>query len=185
MNYWLISDTHFNHTKLDEWGNRKGDWQGKLLEGIAAIPRDDILIHLGDICIGSDESVHQMLFSEAHGFARGLQTVLVLGNHDKKSKQWYHEHGWGFVCDGLEMIYMGDYLHLTHRPARPQGNTTWNIHGHTHGNSHRSEEYNDFYSPKYHLDISPEIRGYSPLRLDTLLKAKRKMYQEDPAHKML
>lgn len=33
MNYWLISDTHFSHTKLEEWGHRSGDWEKQLWEG--------------------------------------------------------------------------------------------------------------------------------------------------------
>lgn len=167
MNYWLISDTHFNHEKLTEWGGRSGDWQAQILKGLVALPAEDVLIHLGDICIGNDAEIHKNVFADLK-----CKKILVLGNHDKKSKQWYTEHGWDFVCDGLEMIYNGHYLHLTHRPARPQGNNTWNIHGHTHGNLHRSEEYTDFYSPKYHIDISPEIVGYKPMRLDTLLKGK-------------
>ncbi len=165
MNYWLISDTHFNHEKLSEWGGRTGDWQEKLWEGIHSIPIGDTIIHLGDVCIGNDDAVNRALT-----MMRNRRHVLVLGNHDKKSKQWYTERGWDFVCDGIEMIYLGHYLHLTHRPTRPQGNNTFNIHGHTHGNLHRSEEYNDFYSKEYHVDISPELVGYKPIRLDTLLK---------------
>lgn len=166
MNYWLISDTHFNHTKLEEWGGRSGDWQKQLWTGLFDIPGGDVLIHLGDICIGNDSLTHGVL----GGISINVKRILVRGNHDKKSLQWYSEHGWDFVCDGLELIYQGHYLHFTHRPARPQGNATWNIHGHTHGNMHRSEEYNDFYSKDYHIDISPELRGFNPIRLDTLLK---------------
>jgi len=165
MNYWLISDTHFSHAKLDEWGGRQEGWQDALWKGIKEIPETDTLIHLGDVCIGNDLEVHHTL-----GMTANCRTVLVRGNHDKKSIEWYTNHDWDFVCDGLEIIFMGHYLHLTHRPARPQGNNTWNIHGHTHGNMHRSEEYNDFYSKEYHIDISPELVGYKPLRLDTLLK---------------
>ncbi len=167
MNYWLISDTHFSHRKLDEWGGRSGDWEEKIWKGIRSIPNEDTLIHLGDICIGDDLAVHEKID------ALPMKKILVRGNHDKKSQSWYSEHGWDFVCDGLEIVFMGHYLHLTHRPARPQGNTTWNIHGHTHGNMHRSEEYNEFYSKQYHIDISPELVGYTPLRLDTLMKNHR------------
>lgn len=169
MNYWLISDTHFNHLKLEEWGGRSGDWQQRMITGIASIPRGDILIHLGDICIGNDEAVHQDLQLAGGGLTR----ILVRGNHDKKGVKWYTEHGWHFVVDGLELIYMGHYLHLTHRPARPQGQTTTNIHGHTHGNLHRSEESSDYYNKEYHLDISPELVGFKPVRLDLLLKNKK------------
>jgi calcineurin-like phosphoesterase family protein len=180
MTYWIISDTHFNHTKLEEWGGRSGDWQEQLYLGIVAIPEGDTLIHLGDICIGNDIEIHDKLFHPDKpgiglyetGAACHLKNILVRGNHDKKSINWYLEHGWDFVCDGLELLYHGHYLHLTHRPARPQGNTTWNIHGHTHGNLHRSEEYCDYYSPQYHIDVSPEVVGYKPIRLNTLLKGK-------------
>lgn len=178
MNYWLISDTHFNHQKIEEWGGRSGDWQYQLHKGIAAIPAGDTLIHLGDVCIGNDIEVHELIVELCKrekdppitNVGKDVQKILVRGNHDKKSVNWYMEHGWDFVCDGLELDYMGRYLHLTHRPARPQGIRTWNIHGHTHGNLHRSEEYCDFYSKDYHIDISPEIVGYAPLRLDSLVK---------------
>ena len=165
MKYWLISDTHFNHEKLTEWGGRSGDWQKKIWEGISKIPVGDTLIHLGDICIGDDEKIHEQLTQNSHCI-----NILIRGNHDKKSAQWYSEHGWDFVCDGLEFVFHGHFLHLTHRPARPQGNNTWNIHGHTHGNLHRSEEYTDFYSKEYHIDISPEIVGYAPITLESIVK---------------
>lgn len=163
-NIYLISDTHFAHLKLEEWGGRSGDWQDRLWKGLENLKPEDTLIHLGDICIGDDKEVHQRIAQLP------CRKILVRGNHDKKSAQWYSENGWYFVCDGLELIFHGHYLHLTHRPARPQGNTTWNIHGHTHGNLHRSEEYCDFYSKDYHIDISPEIVGYQPISLKGLLK---------------
>ena len=171
-NYWLVSDTHFNHLKLEEWGGRSGDWQEQLWAGIKAIPVGDVLIHLGDICIGNDQEVHKTL-EDSHSLNQ-IRKILIRGNHDKKGVAWYEAHGWDFVADGLELIYQGHYLHLTHRPARPQGNTTFNIHGHTHGNMHRSEEYNDFYSDQYYIDISPELVGYKPVRLDLLLKTKKR-----------
>lgn len=169
MNYWLISDTHFNHLKLEEWGGRSGDWQEKLWDGIWAIPPGDTLIHLGDVCIGDDDPVNRKITT-----LKNRKYILIRGNHDNKSLNWYSERGWDFVCDGLELLYMGHYLHLTHRPARPQGNTTWNIHGHTHGNLHRLEEYTDFYSKDYHIDISPEIIGFKPILLKTLVSKLHK-----------
>lgn len=171
MNHWLISDTHFNHEKLTEWGGRSGDWQEQIWKGIKAIPKyqGDVLIHLGDLCIGDDKEVMRR-WDES---TAGLTTILIRGNHDKKSFSWYTAEGFNFVCDGLELLFHGHYLHLTHRPARVNNHSTFNIHGHTHGNMHRSEEYNDFYSKQYHIDISPEIVGYAPLRLDTLMKKMR------------
>lgn len=164
MNYQLISDTHFNHLKLDEWGDRFGRWQEELWATLEMIPAEDILIHLGDICIGEDLEVHERIKNLK------CKKILVRGNHDKKSAQWYMEHGWDFVCDGMELLFHGHYLYLSHRPQRPTSYFTYNIHGHTHGNMHRSEEYLDFYSKEYHIDISPELIGYRTLRLDTFFK---------------
>ncbi len=100
------------------------------------------------------------------------------GNHDHKGVTWYENHGWHLAVDGLELLYQGHYLHFTHRPSRVNGNTSWNIHGHTHGNLHRSEEYIEFYDKSYHIDMSPELMGYKPVRLDTLLKMKNRPYPE-------
>ena len=165
MNYYLISDTHFNHSKLDDWGGRSGDWQERLWEGMDSILSTDTVVHLGDICIGNDQEIHDRL----SGYA--FKKILVRGNHDKKGVKWYEEHGWDFVCDSFELLYQGHYLYFSHRPQPPMSHFTKNIHGHTHGNLHRSEEYTEFYDNSYHIDISPEVRGFSPLRLDTLLKS--------------
>jgi len=167
MNYWLVSDTHFNHSNLEEWGGRSGNWQQELWEGIAAIPNSDILIHMGDICIGNDSEIHKELSERLVG----TKGILVRGNHDKKSMTWYLEHGWDFVCDQIGLQFHGVDLLLSHRPMPPD---TWryryNIHGHTHGNMHRAEEYLAWYDKNFHVDISPELVGYKPIRLDTLMK---------------
>lgn len=162
-NIWLITDTHFNHLKLEEWGDRSGDWQDRLWKSLKSIPAEDTLIHLGDVCIGGDGLIHSELSQLK------CRKVLVRGNHDKKSLTFYQSY-WDFVCDGLDLLYHGHYLHLTHRPQRERGNITHNIHGHTHGNMHRSEEYLDFYHPDYHIDICPELVGYEAVRLDILMK---------------
>lgn len=174
MNIHLISDTHFNHEKLSQWGGRTGDWQKDLWEGLRNIERGDTLIHLGDICIGDDAAIHSNIERLV------CKKILVRGNHDKKSAQWYYEHGWDFVCDGFHLIYQGHYLYFSHRPTQQMGAFTHNIHGHTHGNLHRSEEYVDFYAPGYHIDISPELMGYKPIRLDTLMEKAKKGHLKYP-----
>lgn len=141
MNYWLISDTRFKHTRLERLGGRSGDWQEKLWRGLERIPADDVLIHLGDVCVGDDEAVNRRINSMA-----ARSKVLVLGNHDNMTKQWYHDLGWDFVCDGFELLYMRHSLWLSHRPQPPMGHFTQNIHGHTHGNLHRAEEHAAYYA---------------------------------------
>lgn len=182
MNYWLISDTHFNHTKLEEWGGRSGDWQEQIYKGLGQIEPGDTLIHMGDICIGNDQEIHRKLFGHKvlSGMTggevwAGVKKILVKGNHDRKSDSWYLEHGWDFVVEHFSLKFHGVDILFSHRPMHPD---MWryghNIHGHTHGNNHRAEEYFEWYDPKgYHIDISPELVGYRPLRLDTLMKKRK------------
>lgn len=173
MNYWIISDTHFNHDALtDKWQCRPEGWQEKMWAALREIPSGDILIHLGDICIGGDDQVHRKIvdctftFDALYG---PIKRILVRGNHDKRGLTWYNSR-WDFVCDEFELEYMGYYIKFSHRPQPPMGRSTINIHGHTHGDMHRSEEYIGYYDPEYHKDISPEIVGFKPLRLDTFIK---------------
>jgi calcineurin-like phosphoesterase family protein len=164
IHYWIISDTHFNHIKLEEWGGRSGDWQEKLWESMTSIPEGDVLIHLGDICIGEDAKIHESIA------LLKCRKILIRGNHDGKSVNWYLTHGWDFVCDGLDLLYQGHYLFLSHRPTPPMFHYNYNFHGHTHGNLHRSEEYVAYHDPSYHKDFSPELVGFGAIRLDTYLK---------------
>lgn len=173
MKYWLISDTHFNHEKLTEWGGRTGDWQEQLWDGLREIPDGDTLIHLGDICIGDDAEVHFKLRDITRFYKdeqKKVKTILVRGNHDGKGIVWYEDHGWDFVCDSFEILYQGHYVYFSHRPQPKMGHFTQNIHGHTHGNMHRSEEYVSYYDDSYHIDISPELMGFKPVNLETLIR---------------
>lgn len=127
MNYYLTTDTHFNHTKMIEYCNRPENFEGIILENILKVVKDDdVLIHLGDICIGKDE--------ENHIFIQSLKCkkILVKGNHDNKSNQWYLEHGWDFVCDKFYMKFEGKIICFSHTPQKDNGDFDINIHGHFH-----------------------------------------------------
>lgn len=165
MHFWILTDTHFNHLKLEQVGSRMGDWQDRLWRGISSIPWDDVFIHLGDVSLGNDEAVHRRIAS-----CPARSRILVRGNHDTESTDWYLDTGWSFVCDGFELAYMGYRLWFSHRPQLRMGEFTHNFHGHTHGDRHRIAEYAAFYDPEYHKDVSPEIMGFRPLRLDTLVE---------------
>jgi calcineurin-like phosphoesterase family protein len=165
MNYWLVSDTHFNHARMRESRSRFGDWQGNLWSGLYTIPEANILIHLGDICIGNEDSINRQLT-----LTPAKKKILVRGNHDEMPDSWYYGLGWDFVCDGLELVFQKHRVWLSHRPQPPMNHFVRNIHGHTHGNEHRLDEYAAFYKRGYHLDISPELVGFDPQRLDTLME---------------
>jgi calcineurin-like phosphoesterase family protein len=124
MKTYLISDPHLNHDNIATYCQRPADFTQKIDRNVKEIVKpEDILINLGDIGIGKPDGYMEMV-NQWPG-----RHILVRGNHDQKSCQWYMNNGFDFACDG--MIYRGAWL--THKPSDvlPPG-TSINIHGHLH-----------------------------------------------------
>lgn len=168
---WIITDTHFNHKKLIDIGERPDDFEKRIITKLMANVQDgDRIIHLGDFCIGQDEFWHRE-FVKATGNAR---RILIKGNHDGKSDSWYYDHGWDLVTRGMFIKVNGKNVLLTHKPAPKISNTfigQYNLHGHTHGNVHRDEEHEAFYDPAYHVELALESRKvmYGPVLITSLI----------------
>jgi calcineurin-like phosphoesterase family protein len=166
MKTWIISDTHFGHRKLEEWG-RPADFEKLIFKGLKQIGADDLVIHLGDFCIGDDVKWHNAFFSVLSSNKR----ILVKGNHDHKSNTWYLEHGWHFVCDEFSDVYFGKKILFTHEPRRRYKNSAYgvfdfNYHGHLHGNAHRlDDEVKEWYDNTYNKDFSADVMDYKPYLL--------------------
>lgn len=174
---WIITDTHFNHRKLIDIGERPADFEARILTKLTMLVKDDdIVIHLGDFCIGNEELWHRE-FMNACGKAR---KYLVRGNHDHKSQTWYYDHGWDLVSAAMILKVNGKSVLLSHRPMPKfsaqmkdgiQQITQFNLHGHTHGNAHRDEEHAPFYDPAYHIEVAMEHKPlYEPRLLKNLIK---------------
>lgn len=171
MKVWAISDTHFGHEKLIEWG-RPADFGDRILRDIRA-HSGDILIHCGDFCIGEDEKHVAAYMDAAKGFKR---KILVRGNHDPKSYSWYLERGFDHVCETMSMQIFKVAVLFSHMPVLKIETTlgfwpiTRNIHGHLHGNTHRPG-YADspLYDRAYHYDLAPELHGYKLVNLESVL----------------
>lgn len=63
MKYYLTTDTHFGHDILMQYSGRPEGFSDLILENIIQTPHGeaDVLIHLGDICIGKDTEWHKRL----------------------------------------------------------------------------------------------------------------------------
>lgn len=156
FNYYILSDTHFGHEKMKEYCGRKDGFEWKIMKSLDVIKKEDILIHLGDFCIGRDDYWHNEFIHRVEG-----KKILIIGNHDRKTTGWYLER-WDFVCNALELSIYGKKLLLTHEP-RPSGDHyDINIHGHLHEDKHRIQEKID---DKKHYLISLELDGYQPQSL--------------------
>lgn len=171
MNIWLSTDTHFGHDKMIELCGRPPFFSELILQGFRKhLKSGDTLIHLGDICLGNDTAWHLDL----EGYIpEGVKRVLVTGNHDHKSDNWYLTHGWDFVCSAFANTYFGRRILFSHRPIDiPLGVKIGdiNIHGHMHNNDHRADEAALYYNPKYHKRLAIEETDYLPVRLDRFIQ---------------
>lgn len=129
---YLITDTHLGHDAMVQYCGRPENHSDLILQNLFKVIREgDVLIHLGDFCIGKDADWHMRFFAGL----RGVKTVLVRGNHDGKSNQWYLEHGWDFVCENFTDTYFGKKITFSHIPIL--GVQNLNIHGHFHNTLHR------------------------------------------------
>jgi len=134
MKIYLITDTHFNHKKVIEYCGRPDNYEQLLFSTMKNVPENGVLLHLGDICIGKDVEVHEKYIKPLK-----CKKWLIRGNHDRKSYNWYYEHGWDVVTDGMLLTVAKKQVLLTHTP-RPIGKFDLNIHGHFHNSTHRMED---------------------------------------------
>jgi calcineurin-like phosphoesterase family protein len=170
LRYWLLSDTHFGHQMLVDKGFRPKDFEELILDGLQGNGEGDVLIHLGDFCMGQDSLWHLNFFN-----FKFSKRILVRGNHDKKSDTWYYKQGWDFVCDSFTLNKYGKRIIFSHEPI-PHHGAGINIHGHWHDNDHRIEpEFRDWYSEDKYKLFSLERTNYKPVPLQEFLNLKNKM----------
>ena len=165
MKIYIISDTHFNHNKpMIEWCGRPENFNELLWKGLEQLPSDCLLLHLGDICIGGDQEVHERLAKLPY------KKILVKGNHDSKSNAWYLSHGWDFVCEEFKDTYFGKNILFSHMPKVWDGIYDIDIHGHFHNSDHRIQEPELFKIKNgYQKLYAPEYQHYLPVNLEKFI----------------
>lgn len=162
---WLITDTHFGHDKMIQYCNRPEDFSSIILNNLLKMVQpDDLLIHLGDICIGQDVLWHERLN------VIPCKKILVRGNHDHKSDSWYMSNGWDFVCTSFINRFEGKNILFSHAPL-PISNNDFNIHGHLHNGTHHEDIFG-LLTDK-HILLSIENTNYKPVLLETLIKYEK------------
>lgn len=162
MKYYVISDTHFGHTKIIEYCKRPVNHERLLMESMNNIPVDACLVHLGDICIGDSGMWHEFIANLPY------KKVLVMGNHDPKSASWYMENGWSFVCESFKLKYCGKTICFSHKPQPWDGDWDINVHGHLHNLGHHDNDYKEL--KKWHRLYAPELYDYKPIELSKLIQ---------------
>jgi calcineurin-like phosphoesterase family protein len=163
--YWLVADSHLGHSNLlkESYGARPKDFEERLIRSIkASVGIGDVLIHLGDVCMGQEASWHYNITS-----ATAAKKWLVLGNHDKKSVVWYLEHGWDFAGESLTLDLFSKIILFSHKPQPWVDQFDINIHGHWHANDHRASE---FFEDGKHILIAVENTNYQVVNLRKMVE---------------
>lgn len=149
-----------------EFGRPKG-FETLIMDNLRKnVKNDDLLIHLGDFCIGGDLLWHTFF----HNNLPLTKKWLIRGNHDKKTNSWYLAHRWDFVGESIRDNLFGEKIVFSHIPIADDGTFTANIHGHFHNSDHRSREpeLKALYTNKHQL-IAIENTNYQPVLLNTLI----------------
>lgn len=135
---WVISDTHFNHANIIKYCNRPFE-DVPMMNNIlicnwnSLVAPDDIVIHLGDLALGSAYDLDQLVQSlNGH-------KILIMGNHDHSSATRYKTAGFEEVYNHFK-IY--DEKHnvtilFTHTPdSGAYIEHDLHLYGHVHDDDH-------------------------------------------------
>lgn len=170
MNYWITSDTHLGHDKMVEYCMRPQDHSEVILNNLKKMDSKpgDVLIHLGDICIGNEEIWQNELYRALS--EKGLIIWLTKGNHDKKSDKWYLERVFHFVCETFTINMYGLNILFSHKPIKDNGYDL-NIHGHFHNSDHKRHEP-ELVAIKNNKQFlyAQEYEDYRPITLKSIIR---------------
>jgi len=156
MKVFLISDTHFNHGKMQTYCQRPPNFTEKIVKNwTRQIKPEDMVIHVGDVGIGD-----WRLFDVASLPGR---KILIRGNHDMQhSNTWWMNHGFDFSCDGF--LFRNAWI--SHHPTnRMPKHSEINIHGHLHNAWHGFGKRQPELCPHQRL-FSVEYTNYSPVEFE-------------------
>jgi len=179
MKYWIITDLHLCHSMLISEKYRPENYEYQIFDNIEKkLSSGDVLINIGDVSIYQNSDAHEMY--NTFLMYKNVKSWLIRGNHDRKSYQWYLEHGWDFVADSITINRYGLKILLSHIPEKNFSQFDVNIHGHFHDSDHRTyePEISSRVSIDHYYLVSLEKTGYTPLSLDFIIKdfqKKKKM----------
>lgn len=163
---WLTSDSHFCHANIIKYCNRPfKDVEQMNSELIrrwnSVVAPNDIVYHLGDLYLGPADRAHA-LFSALNGYI-----ILIRGNHDRHSKDWYLERGIAEMHPSLFLDSYGKRILLTHEPNKGVGED-YDLHffGHIHNDDHRGTFPT---IARNGACLCVELWGYTPVQLETVL----------------
>ena len=165
METYITTDSHFGHDKIKEYCGRPDNYAELIYNEWKNLTSDQMLINLGDICWGNNAQWHKDMIESLK-----CKKILVRGNHDKKSDNWYMNHGWDFVCETFTISKHNKIILFSHEPKAWDGYFDINIHGHLHNSQHHLD--NKLLGIQRHGQylVCIEDLNYKLIRLDTIMQ---------------
>lgn len=112
------------------------------------VNKNDLVYHHGDVALNCNKDMAKNVINQLNG-----NIILIMGNHDKRSRGWFYDCG--FVEVYKKPIQIGNYI-LSHEPVKNLECGLINIHGHVHRNDYNLDKN------KY-VNVSCEAIDYKPI----------------------
>lgn len=164
MKIFFLSDTHYFHKNLIRYCNRPFNDEYEMNAEMArrwnsVVSNDDIAIHVGDLSAGlkGRETDLGDLINSLNG-----RKILVRGNHDHQTNEWYIEKGFERVVENS--INLGGVL-LMHYPLHEAmkmrlNESAWGTIEHVvHGHTHRTDTPNH----DNHFNVAADRLDFTPI----------------------
>lgn len=166
---YVITDTHFEHTKMQEFCDRPANFGQKIInQWKATVKPQDVVYHLGDVTWGTQGQLATIM--------NGLPgtKILVRGNHDRNhSNNWFIQAGFTAV---LEKAQISGVI-LSHVPAimtqEELDRGIINLHGHFHNNraSRWEKHLTERITENHYLLVLEDVE-YKPISMEFVKKRK-------------
>lgn len=160
---WITSDWHFNHKAILGFEERKEWFENEIIRKINnKVKEDDILINLWDVIFNRP--------SELSSYMEKINCknkILVRGNHDRGSFDFYINKWFSFVCDEFKLTWQKYNIIFSHKPLNEIPEWYINIHWHIHSGLHRKGSISS-----RHILYNPEKSWYNfiPVLLNNIIK---------------
>lgn len=159
---FVTSDNHWEHKNIQAYENRPdGHYQLMRDRWFETVAADDVVLHLGDLCVFGKKENHDQWVDGLPG-----RKYLLLGNHDDRKQEWYEGHGFQVLGRERLLFDAGTIrLSFSHEPDADDGEWDVNVHGHLHANEHRGTAS----TPERRRNVCVELHDYRPVRLRDVL----------------
>ena len=179
---YFTSDTHFYHSNIIGFCKRLfknvEDMNETLIENWnRVVGQDDIVFHLGDICLGGSHEWTKIL-NRLNG-----KIYLILGNHDLKNiRQGYTSR---FELTSMQMHIEVDKqkIYLNHYPFLCYGGAyrnMWQLFGHVHtskNNTGKDASRLDMLFPTQY-DVGVDNNDFTPVSFELVKRIIQKQVEQ-------